>query len=358
LIVPELPNSKLCYSKPPRLFLKSFIRSVYLSLFVLVILLSLTLGYLFLYFPHTSLNSKKDIKTVEVLAGSSVKGIAKQLEDENILTPLQARVFCWWIKFRGTQSLLQAGVYAITLDVTPQKLLEKFVKGDVAQYALTLHEGQTIFDVLVALNKHPAIKNCLADKSHEELMSFLGEPHLFAEGLFFPDTYYFNANTTDIAFLRRARQAMQEKLDEAWEQRDPDILLKTPYEALILASIIEKETSNEQERFIISGVFHRRIEKNMRLQADPTVGYGVREFKKPLTKAHLRSDTPYNTYLYKGLPPTPIGLPSIQSIIAALHPQKGEALYFVAKGDGTHQFSATLEEHNEAVANYRRGLKQ
>lgn len=313
--------------------------------------------YLFFYFPHRALAENTDLITIELPLGSSVRGIAKQLEEEGILTHSQARLFCWWIQCKGIQTLLKAGVYTLTYNMTPQALLDKLIKGDVAQYALTLREGETIANVLEILAQHPAIKNDLADKSHSDLMTLLGEPHLFAEGLFFPDTYYFNANTSDIDFLRRARKTMEQKLMAAWEKRDPDIAINSPYEALILASIIEKETAKDNERFIISGVFHRRIQKNMRLQADPTVAYGIKEFIKPLTKAHLKQDTPYNTYRYKGLPPTPIGLPSMQSINAALHPQEGDSLYFVSKGDGTHHFSATLDEHNEAVAKYRRGNK-
>jgi UPF0755 protein len=242
------------------------------------------------------------------------------------------------------------------MDTTPRALLEKMIKGQVVQYAIAFPEGGTFTQLLTILAAHPALQKTLPTKSPSEIMGLLGEPTLYPEGLFFPDTYYFTADMSDMDLLRRARKTMEDKLTQAWEKRDPNIRLNTPYEALILASIIEKETGHPEERFLVSGVFQRRLEKNMRLQADPTVIYGVREtFSHRLTREQLKQDTPYNTYMHKGLPPTPIALPSLKAIEAALHPASGAALYFVAKPDGTHYFSATLKEHNEAVAKYQRG---
>ncbi|HRE30458.1 MAG TPA: endolytic transglycosylase MltG, partial [Candidatus Berkiella sp.] len=236
----------------------------------------------------------------------------------------------------------------------PAQLLQKWVKGDVIIHFFTVTEGMTFAQMMRAMQFHPAIKKTLWGQSEQQIMQSLGENGLIAEGLFFPDTYYFKANTTDKTLLLRARKIMSTKLNEAWQKRDLNIAIKTPYEALILASIIEKETGRDEEREKISGVFQRRLQKNMRLQADPTVVYGLKEtYNGKITKEHLQSsDNLYNTYRHAGLPPSPIALPGLRSIEAVLHPDKSEALYFVAKGDGTHIFSKTLSEHNQAVAQY------
>lgn len=289
--------------------------------------------------------------------GSSAKSMVRQLQKEHILTPLQAWLFYGWIQCNNAQKRLQAGEYRL-VNLTPKQLLQKLITGEVVQHRLVLVEGSTFEQVLKMLNEHPAIKKTLTDKSSQQVIQLLDETYTKPEGLLFPDTYYFTLQSSDILLLKQAFRAMQTLLHQAWENRDPTIILKTPYEALILASIIEKETAVSNEKALISGVFQRRLASNMRLQADPTVVYGLgKDFTGPLTRAHLKQDTPYNTYLYKGLPPTPIGLPGKVAIEAALHPVHSEALYFVAKGDGTHYFSNTLTEHNQAVARYRRGEK-
>jgi UPF0755 protein len=233
-------------------------------------------------------------------------------------------------------------------------LVAKFINGDVIIHTLTFLEGTTFNDALALMAQNASLKHTLVGKTQDELIAILANGNTSLEGLFFPDTYHFTANLSDVALLKKASTVMQSKLNAAWESRDPDIILKSPYEALILASIIEKETSLDDERSLVSGVFQRRLAKNMRLQADPTVAYGLgKDLVGSLKSAHLKQDTPYNTYLHKGLPPTPIALPSMKSIQAALHPDKGNALYFVAIGNGRHQFSENLDEHNLAVARYR-----
>jgi UPF0755 protein len=222
----------------------------------------------------------------------------------------------------------------------------------VVQYSLTIVEGMTLQQLLEQLKQHRAI---ISNTEPQTLAKQLGISHSSAEGWFLPETYAFPANTQDLGFLQRAYQKMQTVLNQEWQQRAADLPYKTPYEALIMASIIEKETAAAEERAKIAGVFVRRLEKGMRLQTDPTVIYGMgAQFDGNLRRKDLRKDTPYNTYTRKGLPPTPICLPGKASIHAALHPEQGEELYFVATGkDGKHVFSKTLTEHNKAVRRYQ-----
>lgn len=268
----------------------------------------------------------------------------KQLQSQNVINGFQLLLFRAYIRLQGAQAKVQAGEYRFPQNITPKALLQKWIKGDVILYAIIIPEGATLSTFRQLLNNHPKMKK-----------GELAPMALTQEGLYYPDTYFFAANTAPSVILKKARDRMQKKLEEAWSERDANIVLTTPYEALILASIIEKETANEAERPMMSGVFQRRLAQKMRLQADPTVIYGMQlSFSGHLTKEDLRNPTPYNTYIHHGLPPTPIALPGIRSIIAALHPDKSAALYFVAKGDGTHHFSATLQEHNEAVKKYQK----
>lgn len=328
-------------------------KAIILSLIGAALIIGSTLVGLW-RFPSLPLHFDSQNITYILTPGTSVKGMLRQLRQQGILQAWQAPLFYAFIYYHGAERQLKAGEYAFPLNITPEQLLHKLLKGDVVQHAITFAEGVTFHQALALLWHHPAIKKTLQDTSPVKIMELLGEPGLCAEGLFFPATYYFTRNTSDFDVLQRARQAMQQRLWTAWEARDQDIILKTPYEALILASIIEKESALAQERPLISGVFHRRLANHMRLQADPTVIYGVREyFQGDITREMLKQDTPYNTYLHKGLPPTPIALPGLASIVAALHPDKGNALYFVAKGDGSHYFSAQLSEHNQAVNTYQ-----
>ncbi|MFI4937917.1 MAG: endolytic transglycosylase MltG [Candidatus Berkiellales bacterium] len=334
------------------------IRGKQFFIFTALLICFMSVALFFWVFPRQPFSHDSDIAIYNLTKGTSAKAMLEQFKRRGILTARQAQLFRWWIQIQGLEKSLQVGEYAIPLNITPRVLLEKLIKGDVLQHVLTVQEGSTIRETLMIMHQHPAIKKCLVGKSLPEIMALLGEPSLFAEGVFFPDTYYFTADLTDLALLRRARQTMNQRLNTIWAQRDPNVVLHSSYEALILASIIEKETGLDQERHIISGVFQRRLAKHMRLQADPTVAYGLSDFSGILTKEHLKQESPYNTYLHGGLPPTPIALPSMKSIIAACHPDKGEALYFVAKGDGGHYFSNTLADHNKAVEYYRRGRAQ
>ncbi len=233
-------------------------------------------------------------------------------------------------------------------------MLDRIVAGRVIQYPLTIVEGWTFRQLRQALAAHPQLTQTLAGLSDAEIMARLGRPGAHPEGWFLPDTYHFPKGFTDEAFLRRALTAMEQRLTQVWERRAPDTPLNDPYQALVLASIIEKETGVAAERAEIAGVFARRLRLGMRLQTDPTVIYGLGEaFDGNLRRRDLEADTPYNTYTRPGLPPTPIALPGLAALEAAAQPAAGDALYFVADGQGGHVFSRTLEEHHRAVRRYQ-----
>jgi UPF0755 protein len=261
-------------------------------------------------------------------------------------------------RLTGQARRIRAGEYDLAAGITPVTLLEKLVSGQVYLHQLTVVEGTRFNELLAALRAHPAIVPSTLDGAG--IMAALGEPGVHPEGQFFPDTYKFPKGTADIEFLRLAHEALVTRLDAVWQRRGADIQLRTPYEALILASIIEKETALTTERRLIAGVFHERLRRNMRLQTDPTVIYGLGEsYDGNLRRQDLERDTPYNTYTRSGLPPTPIALPGAGSLEAAVTPELGNAIYFVAtgRGDGSHYFSATLEEHERAVRDYLRQLR-
>lgn len=264
----------------------------------------------------------------------------------------------WYARWQGMANQIKAGEYEFSPGIKPDEFLERLVSGKVKQYSLTLIEGWMFTQLMEAVNRHDMLEHTLAGLGMEEIMARLGHPDQHPEGRFYPDTYSIVRGMTDVAFLQRAYDAMEKYLGEAWLQRDTGLPYNSPYEALIMASIIEKETAVPDERQQIAGVFIRRLEKRMRLQTDPTVIYGLgARFDGNLTRRDLKLYTPYNTYLNKGLPPTPIAMPGGDSIYAALHPASGEALYFVSRGDGTHHFSATVEDHNKAVARYQLGRR-
>jgi UPF0755 protein len=253
---------------------------------------------------------------------------------------------------------LQAGQYRLDPGMTPQALLETLARGAVVQRTLTLVEGQTFRELLTLVHASDKLRHTLQDLDTDELMAALGHADEHPEGRFLPDTYHFPIGTTDRDFLQRAYRAMAELLAKEWVDREADLPLKSAYEALILASIVEKETGLAAERPLIAGVFISRLEQGMRLQTDPTVIYGMGEdFDGNIRSKDLRADTPYNTYTRYGLPPTPIAMPGADAIRAVLHPEKKGYLYFVARGNGAHYFSRTLEEHNRAVQKFQLGKK-
>ena len=256
-------------------------------------------------------------------------------------------------RLSGASHSLKAGEYTIQGNLSPVQLLNKLIKGETVQFSLTAIEGWTFNQLWQAVSKHEKIKHTVASK--EELLEKLNLQN-HPEGWFYPDTYHFPANTTDVDFFQRANNYMQRVLQEEWEDRPEDTPLGSPEEALILASIVEKETSVDSERGMVAAVFSTRLKRNMRLQTDPTVIYGMGDsYDGNIRRKDLKTDTPYNTYVHKGLPPTPIALPSRASISAAINPADSEAIFFVAKGDGTHYFSKTYEEHKDAVIKYQLG---
>lgn len=304
-------------------------------------------------FTDTALNIPGDGLEFAVKRGTSLGQVADELADRGII---RAHYYLRLLgRERGDANRIKAGEYALTPGLTPATLLDLLVSGRVIEYSLTLVEGWNFREVLEAVREHPVIVDTLSsDAKASDVMSQLGHPGQHPEGRFFPDTYLFPRGTTDVQVLARAFERMDEILAEEWDQRAPDLPLEDPYEALILASIIEKETGRADERAEIAGVFVRRLRKGMLLQTDPTVIYGLGDsFDGNLRRRDLEADNPYNTYRRAGLTPTPIAMPGREAIHAALHPADGDALYFVAKGEGAHHFSATLREHNRAVRRYQ-----
>jgi UPF0755 protein len=288
--------------------------------------------------------------------GLSLKAVSQKLADTGLL----AEPYSLWLLGRLTSdaSKIQAGRYRLTAAISPMGLLNKMVEGDVLKVGVTFVEGVTFRDMRAALEANPDIRVTLKGMSAKEILKKLAAPETHPEGLFFPDTYQFSPGTSDLDILRASYQAMQKKLTEAWQERAQGLPYRSPYEALIMASIVEKETGRADERPEIAGVFVNRLRRPMRLQTDPTVIYGMGEkFDGNIRRRDLTTDTPYNTYTRDGLPPTPIAMPGLASIKAALNPATTDKLYFVAtgNGDGSHVFSRTLDEHNRAVAKYQLG---
>ena len=288
-----------------------------------------------------------------VKSGASLRTVARNLSDQGLLP--EAQTFWLLGRILGKAGSVQAGTYRIAAPLTPLELLDKLSRGDVLPIEIAFLEGTTFRHWLAQMRAHPQIRSTLGSLSDAQVRDALGLGEVALEGFFFPDTYRFLAGTTDVEILRRAHAEMSRRLARAWEARDPALPLASAYEALILASIIEKETGLAGERAKIASVFVNRLRKGMRLQTDPTVIYGLGErFDGNLRKRDLVADTPWNTYTRDGLPPTPIAMPGAASLAAAVRPETTEYLYFVGRGDGTHQFSRTLEEHNRAVDRYQR----
>jgi len=290
----------------------------------------------------------------EVKPGMGVIRIATDMAQRGIVG--NAAYLKWFARWVGDDLDIKAGRYRLDPGLTPRALLKLLHSGAVIQYSITVPEGFNFKQLLGLLATNPEIEHSPEAASVAKIMAALGRPGVHPEGLFFPDTYYFTARSADLSVLRRAMEAMQAHLAAAWVERSEGLPYDNPYEALIMASIIEKETSLEQERAQIAGVFVRRLRRHMRLQTDPTVIYGLGDrYDGRLHKRDLRKNTPYNTYVHKGLPPTPIAMPGLASIRAALHPDDGKSLYFVSRGDGSHQFSDTLSAHLRAVRRYQLG---
>lgn len=288
----------------------------------------------------------------DVPAGTGFGQLARKLESEGLVER------SLWLRIYGRlfpeQARVKAGEYEFSQGMSARDMLAQMVAGETKQWSIQFIEGWTFQDMRTALANNPRITHLTTDWSEARIMEAMGAEGEHPEGRFFPDTYRYTGNETDLDILRRAFNRMETVLSEEWETRAEDLPYETPYEALIMASIVERETGAPHERDEVAGVFVRRLEKGMRLQTDPTVIYGMgSKYVGRITRRDLLTHTPYNTYRISGLPPTPIALPGQDAIHAALHPAEGETLYFVARGDGTHKFSRTLEEHQRAVREYQ-----
>ncbi len=323
-------------------------------LLVFVLVMVIAAGGAAFWWLHQPLPMGNEPLELAIEPGTTPRGVARDVVAAGVRT--DAQLLYAWFRFSGQDRMIKAGNYEIPPGTTPRGLLAKLVRGEEALRALTLVEGWNFRQVRQALANDDQIKPDSKGLTEEALMAQLGRPGVAPEGRFFPDTYTYAKGSSDLAVLRRALHAMDRKLEAAWSQRSPDTPLKSADEALILASIVEKETGRASDRAQIAGVFVNRLRTGMLLQTDPTVIYGLGEkFDGNLRRRDLLADTPWNTYTRSGLPPTPIAMPGKASLLAAVQPERTKALYFVAKGDGTSHFSASLDEHNRAVNRYQRG---
>lgn len=286
--------------------------------------------------------------------GSTLKSAARDMASAGVLQ--QPWAFVMLGRFKGAAAEIKAGSYALNAPITPLGLLRKITVGDTVLGKLTIPEGWSFAEMRAALDAHPGLRHDTAGMDEAGLLRAIGAEVAHAEGRFFPDTYFFDLGSSELALYKRAYSAMRQQLDAAWVARAPGLPYRSPDEVLTMASIIEKETGAPEERPQIASVFINRLKIGMRLQTDPTVIYGLDErFDGNLRKDDLLADTPYNTYTRAGLPPTPIALPGAAALRAAVNPVRGRALYFVAKGQGRHEFSDNLDAHNRAVNRYQRG---
>lgn len=332
--------------------------SVIKELLLWLLFLLVIVAGLFTYYARTPIPLNHTPFEFTLKQGSSLKSAAHQLQQAGGLN----NEWLFVMLGRGLRkaSQIKPGNYQLEHEVTPLQLLNTISKGQVEQSSITLIEGNTFKEMREVLNADATLRHDSANMSDAEILKQIGADEHAAEGLFFPDTYNYVKGSSDLKLLKRAYQLMQRNLQESWKKRDANLPFDTPYEALILASIVEKETGQPSDRPMIASVFINRLRKHMRLQTDPTVIYGMGDkFDGNLRKRDLLKDTPYNTYTREGLTPTPIALPGLAAIRAVLHPAPSKALYFVARGDGSSQFSATLIEHNNAVNQYQiQPLKQ
>ena len=289
---------------------------------------------------------------VQIARGASMRQAANAVADGGVA--VSASTLYWFARIGGHANRIKAGTYAFESGVSPRQIVEKLVRGDVVLKSLALIEGWTFRQVRAAIDAHPDLQHDSKDMDDAELLRQIGASETHPEGLFFPDTYHFERGMSDLDVYRQAYAQMQSRLTDQWEKRAADLPLKSPYEALILASIVEKETGQGADRPLIASVFINRLRVGMLLQTDPTVIYGVGpSFDGNLRRRDLERDTPYNTYTRPGLPPTPIAMPGHAAIEAALNPAASDFYYFVARGDGSSEFSKNLSEHNRAVRLYQ-----
>ena len=328
-------------------------KRLFFRLLTLALLCAIGAVGLLAWFAHTPVHLRQSPLDFTIEPGSPMKQVARQLVDAGVdVEPWNLVLLS---RMTRQANGIKAGSYEVETGVTPLQLLDKLTRGDVSQAELPLIEGWNFRQVRAALDRHPDLRHDSAGLGEAEILQRIGAAANHPEGLFFPDTYLFAKRSSDLDILRRAYRQQQNVLQREWTQRAAGLPYKTPYQALIMASLVEKETGQAADRPLVASVFINRLQAGMLLQTDPTVIYGLgTDFDGNLRKSHLQTDTPYNTYTRPGLPPTPIAMPGVAALRAALHPPQTPYLYFVARGDGSSAFSRTLDEHNRAVAQYIR----
>lgn len=319
---------------------------------MLVLVAGVAVGAMF-WWANSVIAMRGAVVDVHIPAGAGLRVALRHLDAAGVPLPIWPMILL--ARLSRSETSIKAGSYELQAPLTPLQLLGKLTRGDVSQAEVVLPEGWTFRQLRARLDAHPDVRHDSAGMTDATLLARIGAAENHPEGLFFPDTYLFDKRSTDIQLLARAYRAMRQRLNAAWDGRDPASPLKSPYEALILASIVEKETGRDADRPLVAAVFVNRLRRNMLLQTDPTVIYGLGEqFDGNLRKRDLTNDTPYNTYLRGGLPPTPIAMPGEASLRAALNPAASKALYFVARGDGSSEFSESLDAHNRAVNRFQK----
>jgi UPF0755 protein len=336
---------------------------VFLTLSTLMLLAVLAGAMAWLHLPMgfnpqlLSTSPSPQVLDLSIELGTSPKGVAQAIAD--VGADVSPPLLLLWFRLSGQDRAIKAGSYEITPEMSPRMVLNMLARGEESLRYVTLVEGWTFKQVKQALAKAETLKSSTEGLSDAQIMAQLGRPNEHPEGRFYPDTYSYSKGSSDLAVMNRALKAMDRQLTKTWAQKPANLALNSPDELLILASIVEKETGRASDRPLISSVFHNRLKIGMRLQTDPTVIYGLGEaFDGNLRRVDLRTDTPYNTYTRAGLPPTPIAMPGKAALKAALEPASSNFLYFVAKGDGSSHFSQSLNEHNNAVNKYQRGINK
>ncbi|WP_087668359.1 endolytic transglycosylase MltG [Caballeronia humi] len=334
----------------------SLLKKCFIAMVLAVVLVIALAGGMY-YWATSPVKLATPQLDVTIKPHSSLRSVSIQLNRGGV--PVEPELFVLMTRALGLASQLKSGNYEFKSGITPYEVLQKIARGDVNEYVATVIEGWTLQKMRAELDGNPALTHDTAGMSDTDLLKAIGAPEVSkasAEGLFFPDTYLFDKNTSDLAVYKRAYRLMQQRLNEAWATRAPDLPYKTPYDALIMASIVEKETGRAADRPLVAAVFANRLKIGMPLQTDPTVIYGLGPaYGGRLKKKDLQTDTPYNTYTRNGLPPTPIALPGVAALTATMNPASSTALYFVSRGDGSSIFSDNLGEHNKAVDKYIRG---
>ncbi|GAB3628743.1 endolytic transglycosylase MltG [Pandoraea terrae] len=328
--------------------------SVIKRLILLLVVVALAAGGAMYHWANAPMTLAQPALDVTIKPYSSVRSVAVQLRAGGV--PVHPLLFNLLARVMDVGTKLKSGNYEFATGISPYELMQKLARGDVNQYVVSVIEGWTFKKMRAEIDANPALKHDTSGLPDADLMQLIGADRAEAEGMFFPDTYLFPKGSSDVEVYKRAYRLMQRRLNEAWASRAAGLPYNSPYEALIMASLVEKETGQADERSQVAAVFVNRLRKRMLLQTDPTVIYGMGDlYTGRIRRRDLTTDTPYNTYTRPGLPPTPIALPGAASLAASLNPAQSDALYFVARGDGTSHFSANLQEHNRAVDKYQRG---